>query len=159
MPRLPISPRSIGLKIALSLCASGCLWACADDPEPEPQPPQPAPIPPQYAGKVNPLTLPNPVALDKGRALFGQYCASCHGEQGLGDGPAGTSTQFPPSNLQAAPVRDYADDRMLFIVSDGVPSRGMPGYKELLGSETAAWEVILFMRTLALPASPSRSGG
>ncbi len=34
-----------------------------------------------------------------GRALFVQYCVSCHGSSGTGDGPAAPALKLPPTDL------------------------------------------------------------
>jgi len=36
---------------------------------------------------------------DSGAVLFGTYCASCHGRNGLGDGPVAESLKTRPPNL------------------------------------------------------------
>ena len=36
----------------------------------------------------------------EGRRYFIQYCASCHGHDGLGDGPVAKSLATPPANLR-----------------------------------------------------------
>jgi len=38
-------------------------------------------------------------ALQKGRSLYSQYCRSCHGVTGNGDGPTATSLKIPPADL------------------------------------------------------------
>ncbi|HVN28134.1 MAG TPA: c-type cytochrome [Candidatus Binataceae bacterium] len=35
-----------------------------------------------------------------GQKLFMQYCASCHGKDGMGDGPVAHSLTKPPANLR-----------------------------------------------------------
>jgi len=35
----------------------------------------------------------------KGRALYVQYCVSCHGPSGKGDGPAASALKVPPADL------------------------------------------------------------
>jgi len=35
-----------------------------------------------------------------GHRYFIQYCASCHGQDGLGDGPVAKSLSMPPANLR-----------------------------------------------------------
>ena len=39
--------------------------------------------------------------LTKGRAIYKVQCASCHGAEGLGNGPAGTGLNPPPRNFAA----------------------------------------------------------
>ena len=36
----------------------------------------------------------------RGRALYLQYCASCHGPSAEGDGPAASALSVPPANLR-----------------------------------------------------------
>jgi mono/diheme cytochrome c family protein len=45
-----------------------------------------------------------PASIERGRALYGKECASCHGPQGKGDGPDGLYFTTPPSNLTSATV-------------------------------------------------------
>jgi mono/diheme cytochrome c family protein len=40
-----------------------------------------------------------------GKALFMQYCASCHGPKGAGDGPLASSLNTPPANLRLLSLR------------------------------------------------------
>jgi mono/diheme cytochrome c family protein len=46
---------------------------------------------------------PNPVS---GKETFLKYCASCHGEDGKGNGPAAMALKPPPSDLTTLSVRD-----------------------------------------------------
>ena len=39
-------------------------------------------------------------AIEEGRAIYLQYCASCHGLTGEGDGPVARSLSTPPANLR-----------------------------------------------------------
>ena len=41
----------------------------------------------------------------QGKALFMQYCASCHGPNGAGDGPLASSLSTPPANLRLLSLR------------------------------------------------------
>jgi mono/diheme cytochrome c family protein len=41
----------------------------------------------------------------KGKALFMQYCASCHGPNGAGDGPLASSLNTPAANLRLLSLR------------------------------------------------------
>lgn len=51
---------------------------------------------------------PDSASIERGRILFEQHCASCHGKEGRGDGPtAATLTRRPP-NLSALQQRSGA---------------------------------------------------
>ncbi|MBV8135141.1 MAG: cytochrome c [Deltaproteobacteria bacterium] len=43
--------------------------------------------------------------ITQGKALFMQYCASCHGPNGAGDGPLSPSLSTPPANLRVLSLR------------------------------------------------------
>lgn len=44
-------------------------------------------------------TAPDTGLASSGADLFGQYCASCHGRSGTGDGPVAASLATPPADL------------------------------------------------------------
>ncbi len=104
---------------------------------------------PRYAEKSNPLT-PNAANLTAGRTLYRQYCASCHGIDGLGDGDAGKALQPPPANLAWSTKRSIATDGYLdwTIAEGGVPVQtAMPAFKDVL-TERQIWQIILYLRQL-----------
>ncbi len=41
-----------------------------------------------------------------GKEMFLEYCASCHGKEGKGDGPAAVALKTPPSNLATLAARN-----------------------------------------------------
>ncbi|MDR3682697.1 MAG: cytochrome c [Geothrix sp.] len=52
---------------------------------------------------IDPKTVmtPNPALMARGKTLFAQTCATCHGPEGKGDGPAGASLNPRPRNFTA----------------------------------------------------------
>ncbi|GLH73024.1 hypothetical protein GETHLI_15260 [Geothrix limicola] len=52
---------------------------------------------------IDPKTVmtPNPALMARGKALFAQNCATCHGPEGLGDGAAGKGLTPHPRNFTA----------------------------------------------------------
>jgi mono/diheme cytochrome c family protein len=50
---------------------------------------------------IDPKTVmtPNPILMTRGKDLYAQSCATCHGPEGKGDGPAGTGLNPKPRNF------------------------------------------------------------
>ncbi|MEW6208600.1 MAG: c-type cytochrome [Acidobacteriota bacterium] len=44
--------------------------------------------------------------VERGRKLYLQYCASCHGVDGRGNGPVAPNLKTPPPDLTAIPKKD-----------------------------------------------------
>ncbi|MGB1016289.1 MAG: c-type cytochrome [Nannocystaceae bacterium] len=77
--------------------------------------------------------------LNHGRKLYLRSCASCHGYEGKGDGPAARSLDPKPRNFQNAdflytstPKGELpTDDDLVAIISQGKLDRGMPSWRGL----------------------------
>jgi mono/diheme cytochrome c family protein len=61
------------------------------------------------------------VAVDTGRGLFLLYCASCHGPEGRGNGPAADEFWHRPSDLTQFAKRNGGvfNDALIYRVVDG----------------------------------------
>jgi mono/diheme cytochrome c family protein len=102
-----------------------------------------APVPPDFAGLTNPLGADAAAA---GTLLFKNNCASCHGPQGLGDGPAAAALDPAPKNL--ANLQKIArDDYLFWRISTGREGTAMVAWKSVLTDEQI-WQVIAFLRSL-----------
>jgi mono/diheme cytochrome c family protein len=98
-----------------------------------------------------------------GRALYEQYCVTCHGVEGRGDGPAGLSALPMPRDFTVGQFKFDADgdgrtgtDRDLFLVirDGGAAVGGNPlmapwGH---LGDERIR-ELVAYVRSLERPRS------
>jgi mono/diheme cytochrome c family protein len=107
-----------------------------------------APAP--YTGRTNPLAK-DTAAIKAGKKLYATNCASCHGPEAMGDGPAANSLNPRPKPL-AAEMKALQDDYLFWRVSEGGAfspfASAMPAWKTIL-SEDEIWQVIAFLRTLA----------
>ncbi|MCB1160088.1 MAG: cytochrome c [Leptospiraceae bacterium] len=85
----------------------------------------------------------------KGQELFSQNCASCHGEKGLGDGPAAAALNPKPRKFNA-PASEWkngnTEDKILKTLNEGISGSPMVAYKHL-GDENlkALAKYILFL--------------
>ena len=101
--------------------------------------------------------LENPVpstlqSLKRGEVLFHRYCATCHGPEGLGDGPLagppfGSDGPFGmvlPVGGPTSMAKLFSDGHIYTTISIG---RGrMPSYKRIPPSER--WDLVNFLRDL-----------
>ena len=101
------------------------------------------PVPAEYAGLTNPL---GSEAADEGAEVFRTNCATCHGPQGHGDGPAGQALDPRPRNLAEIQAR-AGDDFLFWRIHAGKPGTSMVAWKGILTDEQI-WQLVSFIRTL-----------
>lgn len=106
-----------------------------------------AQVPSEYAGLTNPVAA-GPDSLNTGAALYATHCASCHGDGGMGDGPAGTALDPAPAAV-AHTSQEVGDAYLFWRISEGggTFNTAMPAWKDSL-DETARWDLINYMRAL-----------
>ena len=106
-----------------------------------------ATIPAEYAGKSSP-SAPDQATLERGGQLYAANCASCHGDGGMGDGPAGAALDPAPSAV-AHTSQMMGDDYLFWRISEGGASfnTAMPAWKDSL-DEQARWDVLHYVRAL-----------
>ena len=105
------------------------------------------PTPPvEYADLKSPKL--NNSELGKGQQLYNINCVSCHGEKGLGDGPAAASLNPKPEPL-ALNQSSLSDSYLFWRISEGGQMEqfksAMPAWKTIL-SEEKIWQVIGYLR-------------
>ena len=88
---------------------------------------------------------------------YQQYCATCHGPQGKGDGISATGLPIKPQNLTEGALLNPLPDSFLHkVISQGAQAVGlsplMPAFTPYL-SNVQIEEVIAYVRSLAEPAS------
>ncbi len=100
---------------------------------------------------VNFESIKNPAKelIAKGKELYDINCKSCHGEQGLGDGPAGLSMNPKPRNFHTKEgwVNGRTIDAMYKTLQEGIIKNGMPAFEYI--NPTDRFNIILYIRTLA----------
>ena len=104
-------------------------------------------VPPAALKDVkNPVAAADlPASIERGRALYGKECASCHGAKGQGDGPDGLYFTTPPSNLTAPAVTRQSDAELFVKLTQG---RGdMKSYEKVYDA-AQRWDLVNAVRAL-----------
>ena len=106
-----------------------------------------AEIPAEYAGLANPVEATDE-SLVRGESVYVLQCATCHGDGGMGDGPAGAALDPAPAPV-AHSGQMMGDDYLFWRISEGGKpfQTGMPGYEASL-DEAERWDVINYLRAL-----------
>ena len=100
--------------------------------------------------------IPNPrkmtlASLENGRLQYGRYCATCHGDNGMGDGPvsmtgdiSGPIAGVLPLNGAASIVKVRSDGHMYATIRYG--RRRMPSYQRIQSEDR--WDIVNYLRYL-----------
>ena len=134
----------------LTLAAGASLSACSAGPggQPGAENTELPEIPKEYAALSNPLEG-KASAADEGQQIYNTNCASCHGPEGMGDGPAAKALNPKPKPL--AQEKGLSDAYLYWRIAEGgamPPFRSvMPAWKNFL-SEEQVWQVVTYLRTL-----------
>ncbi|MGH7251239.1 MAG: c-type cytochrome, partial [Nitrospiraceae bacterium] len=63
---------------------------------------------------------------ERGRAIYLDRCAVCHGPQGRGDGPEAPFLSPRPASLISAGTSVKSDAEFLAVIANGKPRTAMP---------------------------------
>lgn len=93
----------------------------------------------------NPLKS-NADAVAAGEKLFKQQCATCHGNTGKGDGPAGKYLGKKLPDFSSSDFAGQSDGEIFWKITNG--NSPMPTFSTML-TEQQRWQVVNFIRTFA----------
>jgi mono/diheme cytochrome c family protein len=111
-------------------------------------------IPMKKGGVMAPVDLnivksPTPEFIAKGKELFEANCKSCHGDNGMGDGPAGAALVKKPRNFHSKDgwTNGRNIDQMYKTLQEGITKNGMAAYEYIPAADRFA--IISYIRTFA----------
>ena len=95
--------------------------------------------------------MENPVTWDKegeliAKQLYSKHCKSCHGKDGLGDGPKAKELDTPSGDFSIAAFQDQSDGELFYKTTFGRDD--MPAYDKKISSDEDRWLIVHYMRTL-----------
>jgi len=86
----------------------------------------------------------------KGKALFTgkATCFTCHGNEGRGDGIAGSALDPGPRNFHNPGLKRKSDGEFMWVIKNGSEGTGMISYAPGIISEDEAALILLYERSL-----------
>lgn len=110
-----------------------------------------------YPVPIAPAQTPD---LERGRQVYAQHCASCHGVTGGGDGPATVGADMDPPPI-AFSDEERARERSVFalyqVIEQGLDGTSMPSFADTLSPQDR-WAVAAYAGTLAYPPDAVAAG-
>ena len=93
-----------------------------------------------------------------GQRLYRAQCVSCHGEGGMGDGPAAAAINpKPPALASDSVMRDVTPAMMFRKISVGVTGTAMPAFGSTLSADDR-WNIVMYLSTLRSAPSQVAEG-
>jgi mono/diheme cytochrome c family protein len=128
-------------KLALGAMVLGLAALACSEPE--------ADLPPSYRDlEVPTARIESTDARTRGRTLFVQQCAFCHGMNGDGQGQRREGFARPPRDFTSvAWRRTMTPRRVFFAVREGIHGTAMPSWKTL--PDGALWDLTAYVLSIA----------
>lgn len=103
-------------------------------------------VPEQYEGLTNPFAG-DADAIAAGNVIYDDNCALCHGETGMGDGPAAAGLPHAPVKFADCEWQsEHEDDHLFAAIVLGEADEGMPAWGETL-TEDEMWQSLAYIRS------------
>lgn len=84
----------------------------------------------------------------RGKQVYSQNCAMCHGGEGKGDGPAGMALNPKPRNFVEGKWKKGGTRLGIYdVVANGLPPSSMQGYKKML-VKNDRWALVHFIHSI-----------
>ncbi len=103
-------------------------------------------IPAKYKNMENPVEYGGE-AKAIGKALWRKHCQSCHGRDGLGDGPKAAELDSDPGDFSSEEFQSFTDGELYYMTTFGQDE--MPAYDKKIPSDEDRWILVHYMRTMA----------
>lgn len=107
-----------------------------------------------YEVSQAPVITPDPT---RGAPLYAQQCSVCHGDTGIGDGPAGVGMTPPPTNLRDAARLDRLSLYALYnTLGMGVEGTDMPAFADQL-DDRQRWDLATYIASFSAGPAAAKS--
>ena len=103
-------------------------------------------VPAKYKTMANPTDADDEEGLEVGEDLYMQHCKSCHGKEGLGDGPKAAEQDGELGDFSEDEFQAQTDGELFYKSKEGRDD--MPNFGKKIPDDEDMWLVVNFMRTL-----------
>lgn len=101
-------------------------------------------VPAKYKSMANPLKG-DKASIAEGKALYIKHCKSCHGKEGLGDGPKAAQLKTKCGDF-TADLGPQTDGALFYKLTEGRDD--MPSFKKKIPADEDRWSIVNYLRTL-----------
>jgi mono/diheme cytochrome c family protein len=102
---------------------------------------------PSGASKAGNPFANSPQLLQEASRHFADHCASCHGNDGIGNTEIGRNLYPPAPDMRLPSTQQLSDGELYYIIHNGVRWTGMPAWGDP-GDDPESWKLVLFIRHL-----------
>ena len=103
-------------------------------------------VPEKYQKMSNPTDADDDDNIEIGEELFMQHCKSCHGKEGLGDGPKAKDQEGELGDFSSDDFQAQSDGSLFYKTTFGRDD--MPNYEKKMPDDEDRWLVVNYMRLL-----------
>jgi len=103
-------------------------------------------VPAKFNSMKNPTDASDEDNLDIGSELYAKHCKSCHGKEGLGDGPKAAEQKGDLGDFSSEEFQAQSDGALFYKTKMG--RNDMPDFSKKITSDEDIWFIVNYMRTM-----------
>lgn len=103
-------------------------------------------VPEKYQKMSNPTDADDDDNIEIGEELYMQHCKSCHGKEGLGDGPKAKEQEGELGDFSDGDFQAQSDGALFYKTTFGRDD--MPNYEKKMPDDEDRWLIVNYMRIL-----------
>ncbi|NQV53359.1 MAG: c-type cytochrome [Flavobacteriales bacterium] len=103
-------------------------------------------VPDAAKNMKNPTSSSDKEGMAIGKSLYNKHCKSCHGSEGMGDGPKAGELDTDCGDFTMEEFQSQSDGSIFYKTREGRDD--MPSFKKKITEEEDVWYIVNYLRTL-----------
>ena len=104
-------------------------------------------VPAKFKSMENPADGADKESLTIGKQFYSKHCKSCHGKEGLGDGPKSEELDTPSGDFTIEEFQSQTDGELFYKTTEGRDD--MPSFEKKIPDDEDRWLVVNYLRTFS----------